>query len=87
MTGDAVIDVHYYAAAADAAGRAHERLAVPASSTVAELRGLLAARGAEMARVVHASGLLLNSVTVPADCSTQLTNGDRVDVLPPFAGG
>ena len=41
----------------------------------------------EMARVVPICSFLVNSVSTPADSLTLLTDGDAVDVLPPFTGG
>ena len=41
----------------------------------------------EMARVVPICSFLVNSVSTPADSLTPLSDGDAVDVLPPFAGG
>ncbi|MCL3778520.1 MULTISPECIES: MoaD/ThiS family protein [unclassified Actinomyces] len=81
------IEVHYFAAAAEAAGRPQERLEVEAGTTLARLRELLAGRGLEMATVVGVSTFLVNSLSTPADSLTPLEGGDRVDVLPPFAGG
>ena len=40
-----------------------------------------------MARVIGVSSFLVNAVSAPADSLTPLADGDRVDVLPPFAGG
>ena len=80
------VELHYFAAA-DAAGRTEERLELPDGATLAGLRELLAGRGLEMARVIGVSSFLVNSVSAPADSLTSLADGDRVDVLPPFAGG
>ena len=77
----------YFAAAAEAAGRPEERLDLPAGTTLAGLREQLAGRGLEMARVVPICSFLVNSVSTPADSLTPLSDGDAVDVLPPFAGG
>jgi molybdopterin converting factor small subunit len=75
--------VRYFAAAAEAAGREHEELAGAAS--LGELRALLAERYGEGMRRVLASGSFLVDGVVSRDDARQL--GDRVDVLPPFAGG
>ncbi len=79
--------LRYFAAAADAAGRPEERLDLPTGTTLAGLREQLAGRGLEMARVVPICSFLVNSVSTPADSLTPLSDGDAVDVLPPFAGG
>ncbi|WP_416171681.1 MoaD/ThiS family protein [Actinomyces qiguomingii] len=81
------IEVHYFAAAADAAGRTEERLELPTGTTLAGLRELLAGRGLEMAKVIGVSSYLINSLSTPADSLAELHERDRVDVLPPFAGG
>ena len=81
------VTLRYFAAAADAAGRPEERLDLPAGTTLAGLREQLAGRGLEMARVVPICSFLVNSVSTPADSLTPLSDGDAVDVLPPFAGG
>ena len=81
------VELRYFAAAAEAAGRAEERLELPAGTTLAGLREQLAGRGLEMARVVPICSFLVNSVSTPADSLTPLSDGDAVDVLPPFAGG
>ncbi|MGK2348368.1 MoaD/ThiS family protein [Actinomyces sp. W5033] len=81
------IEVHYFAAAAEAAGRPQERLEVEAGTTLARLREQLAGRDLAMAKVVGVCTFLVNSLSTPADSLTPLEDGDRVDVLPPFAGG
>ena len=81
------VELHYFAAAAEAAGRTEERLEMPDGATLSGLRELLAGRALEMARVIGVSSFLVNAVSAPADSLTPLADGDRVDVLPPFAGG
>ena len=81
------VELHYFAAAAEAAGRTEERLELPDGATLAGLRELLASRDLEMARVIGVSSFLVNAVSAPADSLAPLADGDRVDVLPPFAGG
>ncbi|WP_172119708.1 MoaD/ThiS family protein [Actinomyces faecalis] len=81
------LEIHYFAAATEAAGRTQERLEVPAGTTLAALREQLAGRDLAMAKVVGVSSYLVNSLSAPADSLTPLADGDRVDVLPPFAGG
>ena len=76
--------VRYFAAAADAAGCAEETWDSPVA-TVGELRAALAARyGAAMSRVLETGSFLVDGV-VSRDPARPL--GERVDVLPPFAGG
>lgn len=83
MSG-AGVRVRYFAAAAEAAGRAEETWDSPVA-TVGELRAALVARyGAVMSRVLDAGSFLVDGV-VTRDLDRPL--GERVDVLPPFAGG
>lgn len=79
-----MIEVRPFAAAAAALGG--DRIEVAAGS-LEELVSALAERtDAAGARVIARSSLLVNSVA-QSDRSTILHAGDRVDVLPPFAGG
>ena len=76
--------VRYFAAAAEAAGRADEEWETPVA-TVGELREALVARyGAAMSRVLETGSFLVDGV-VSRDPARAV--GERVDVLPPFAGG
>lgn len=75
--------VRYFAAAAEAAGRTEEQVSV--EPTAGALRTLLAERyGAAMQRVLDSGSLLVDG-TVTRDPDRPLRQ--RVDVLPPFAGG
>jgi len=77
-----VVEVRYFAAAAEASGVQSEMLS---ALTVGELRGLLVSRyGDAMARVLASGSFLVDGV-VSRDDARSL--GLRVDVLPPFAGG
>jgi molybdopterin synthase sulfur carrier subunit len=77
-----VVEVRYFAAAAEAAGCEEESLD---ASAVGELRALLIERyGDAMARVLASGSFLVDGV-VSRDDARSL--GVRVDVLPPFAGG
>lgn len=73
--------VRYWAGAQRAAGCESETLS---AATVAELRGLLAARP-ELARVAAVSSFLVDGQRAGEE--TALYDGAEVDVLPPFAGG
>jgi molybdopterin converting factor small subunit len=76
--------VRYFAAAAEAAGRADETWDASAT-TVGELRLALVERyGAAMEQVLSKGSFLVDGV-VSRDPARAL--GERVDVLPPFAGG
>ncbi len=75
-------EVRYFAAAAEAAGRASEELDAP---SVGALKTLLVERyGDAMARVLRSGSFLVDGV-VSRDPSRAV--GARVDVLPPFSGG
>ncbi len=81
---DVLVRVRYFAAAAEAAGREEEMLFLPAGTTVGELREDLARRHAGLEAVMRSGSFLVDSV-VSRDLSRPI--GERVDVLPPFAGG
>ena len=81
------VELRYFASAAEAAGRTEERLELPAGTTLAALRERLAGRGLEMARIIGVSSYLVNALSTPADSLAPLADGDRIDILPPFAGG
>lgn len=78
------ITVRPFAAAAAELGTSETRVE---ASTVAEaLEALLEGASEEARRVVERSSLLLNAVSCQ-DPARELADGDRLDVLPPFAGG
>src|SRR3954469_17719262 len=77
------VTVRYFAAAAEAAGREEEVLEV--EPTAGAVRAVLADRyGPAMARVLGVGSLLVDGV-VTRDPARPVR--ERVDVLPPFAGG
>lgn len=79
------ITVRYFAAAADAAGREEEVLALEPDATLGSLKALLESQyGAEMQRVMRTGSFLIDKVVRREDASPL---ADRVDVLPAFAGG
>ena len=79
------VEVRYFAAAAEAAGRTEEPLAVPVGADLAHLRVVLAERyGEQMAKVLGVAAYLVDS-ELTRDPSSGV--GAQVDVLPPFAGG
>ncbi|MGV8969910.1 MAG: MoaD/ThiS family protein [Microbacteriaceae bacterium] len=82
-THTATVRVRYFAAAADAAGCEAEDL--PSVATVGDLRASLGERyGDAMTRVLASGSFLVDGVVCRDDSRTL---GERVDVLPPFAGG
>lgn len=79
-----MVNVRYFAGAAEAAGVEAEALEV---ATVGELLAQMGAtRGAELARVLTRCSLLVNGVRTD-DPAAALSSADAVDILPPFAGG
>jgi len=82
-THTGTVTVRYFAAAAEAAGVESEVL--PMVVTVGQLRTVLVERyGDAMARVLASGSFLVDGVVSRDDSRTL---GERVDVLPPFAGG
>ena len=76
--------VRYFAAAADAAGRADETFQL-AGATVGDLREALVTRyGEPMERVLRSGSILVDGV-VSRDPARPL--GAAADVLPRFSGG
>lgn len=79
-----MIQVRYFAAAAEAAGTDTEHLD---ASILGELIDRLRARhGADLERVLTRCSLLVDG-TRTADAAAPLPDVATVDVLPPFAGG
>jgi len=80
------VDVHFYAAARELAGCSGTKLEVePMSLPQDELRQLLSDRFPSLAGFLSRMRLAVNGEFV--DDSLALRDGDRVDVLPPVAGG
>lgn len=77
--------VRYFAAAAEAAGREEEQLALPKGATLGDVKSVLVERyGDLMGRVVESGSFLIDGTVRRKD---QHPVGTRVDILPPFAGG
>ena len=80
----ATVTVRYFAGARAAAGVDAEQRS---AATLDELvRGLAAAHGEKLARVLPACSFLVDGTTT-RDRALALSPGSVVDVLPPFAGG
>ena len=80
------VTVRFFAGAQAAAGTAEEKLVLPAPATVRTLTRELSGRfGADLTRVLAAASYLVDELAAPPDRA--LRDGDRIDVLPPFAGG
>ncbi|HMM82019.1 MAG TPA: MoaD/ThiS family protein [Terrimesophilobacter sp.] len=79
------VTVRYFAAAAEAAGREEEQVELPGEADLAALKTVLVDRYGElMGRVVQSGSFLMDGV-VRTDETYPV--GERVDILPPFAGG
>ena len=84
MVADTVT-VRYFAAAAEAAGCEEEQLTLPQEANLGDLKSILVTRyGDLMGRVVESGSFLIDGV-VRRDETHPV--GERVDILPPFAGG
>jgi molybdopterin converting factor small subunit len=76
--------VRYFAAASEAAGRDEETLTVE-DATVGAVRAVLLERyGDAMSRVLASGSFLVDGVATRDDARPV---HERIDVLPPFAGG
>ena len=80
------LTVRYFAAARAAAGTETETVHLAPGTTVAALVDTLGARGSELARVLRRCSFLCDGIAVRDDAA-ELSNGQIIDVLPPFAGG
>lgn len=78
------IAVHLFAGAAAAFGA--DAATVHAATLEEAIAVLRRGGSAEAGRVIDRSSFLVNAVAC-TDRARQLADGDRVDVLPPFAGG
>ena len=83
-TDSPTVTVHLFAAAADALGRESATLSAGRVRDVLALLGADASTEAQ--QVLARSSVLVNSRACP-DHDHALSAGDRLDVLPPFAGG
>lgn len=80
-----LVDVRYFAAAAEAAGVEEQRFEFDDGATLGSLRDTLIVRyGIQMERVLRSGSFLVDG-TVRRDVSHPLSA--TVDILPPFAGG
>ncbi|HEV7956391.1 MAG: Molybdenum cofactor biosynthesis protein MoaD [Microbacteriaceae bacterium] len=81
------VHLRLFASARAATGLAELTLRLPAGATIAQaLAELSPAPGQPLGQVLARCSFLLNAVAT-TDRSTELSEGDRLDVLPPFAGG
>jgi sulfur-carrier protein len=80
------LTVRYFAAARAAAGPESEIVRVASGTTMAALVDALAERGPELAKVLKRCSFLCDGIAVRDD-ALALSDGQTIDVLPPFAGG
>ncbi len=79
--------VRYFASARAAAGTEEEKVELANGATVANaIEALRALHPGGLSRVLDAASFLVNEVAV-RDRGRALSDGARLDVLPPFAGG
>lgn len=79
------VTVRYWAGAREAAGTDDERLT---ADSVGQVLQQLTARGGRLAEVLARSSVLVDGRVVRDDApDLALTEGQTVEVLPPFAGG
>ncbi len=87
MADQACVTVRFFAAARAAAGVAEERILVRSPAAVADvLTTAVALHGPALADVLRRCSFLLAETAVHGT-RTPVTDGDVLDVLPPFAGG
>jgi molybdopterin converting factor subunit 1 len=79
------VDVRYFAAAREAAGREAETLALAEGATVAVLRERLFAAHPDLGAL--RAGLRFAVGERFAEADTTLADGDRVALIPPVSGG
>ncbi|CAM3945267.1 MoaD/ThiS family protein [Helcobacillus massiliensis] len=84
MSENPSVDVRFFAGAAHAFGT--QQRTVQADTFGALLAALRSDASEDARTVLSRSSFLLNSAAC-SDESAALSAGDRVDVLPPFAGG
>jgi sulfur-carrier protein len=80
------VTVRYFAAARAAANTEAESVQLEAGTTLAALVESLAARSPELAQVLPRCSYLCDEIAV-RDTASRLSDGQTIDVLPPFAGG
>lgn len=82
------MNVRYFAAAADAAGRDEETITVQPGTTIDQVRTDLGQRhGEQLAQVLQLCSFLLDGQAAEAQESLPESQRAQIDVLPPFAGG
>lgn len=89
------VELRYFAAARAARGERSETIAVPAGATIGDaLARVVSATPARsdsaprdtLPAVLDRCSFLVNAISA-SDAGQVLSDGDTIDVLPPFAGG
>ena len=80
------IEVLYFAAAREAAGRSNESLDVPPRATLADLKPLLSKRHPALERAWPAMRFAVGERFAASE-EQSLADGDRVALIPPVSGG
>lgn len=81
------VTVRFFASAKAATGVDDVRIGLPSGASIADaLRQLTAAPGQPLEQVLSRCSFLVNAVST-TDRATKLSDGDVIDVMPPFAGG
>jgi len=85
-TATVQVTVRFFAAARAAAGNEVVTIRIQRATTVGELVDQLSRRDTNLAKVLMRCSYLRDGIAV-RDLGTTLSDGQTVDVLPPFAGG
>lgn len=81
------VTVRFFASARAATGMDEVRLELPPLASIADaLQQVTAAPGQPLEQVLSRCSFLVNAVST-TDRATELSDGDVIDVMPPFAGG
>jgi molybdopterin synthase sulfur carrier subunit len=80
------VELRFFASARAAMGANCITIDLPGDSTIESVLGGLAANDDRLGAVFGRCSFLVNGIAT-TDRDRSLTDGDRVDVLPPFAGG
>lgn len=81
------VTVRFFASARAATGVDELRLALPDGASISDaLQQLTAAPGQPLEQVLSRCSFLVNAIST-TDRTTTLSDGDVIDVMPPFAGG
>jgi len=80
------VQVRYFAAARAAVGQAEQAVELPDGATLATLVETVPVADADGRRVLARCSVIRNG-SGGVDLAEPLADGDRIDLLPPFAGG